>query len=446
MKFGYKRILLAAGFCLTAGYASFPAHAEDEVPAPDTIRAYEERQAETRTQFEQVARDLASSHGKLEKLRGEIDGIKKDHASLTAAMIQAAKTEKKLSADVDEIGERLTGLADQEEAISLSLESRREVLAEVLGALQRMGLNPPPALLVTPDDALSSVRSAILLGAVVPEMRAETRILMTDLADLGKVRASIEEEKERLGKTIEEQVAEQQRLTMLIEEKNALQAQNQETLEAEQLRAAEMAERAVTLKELIAALDTQILDARSAKEKELRAEEERQKRRETLAALPVPEANRLSIDIPFSRQKGNIPLPVSGRLVTRFGQSDDLGQPSQGDTLATQSGAIVTSPANGDILYAGPFRSYGQLLILDAGDGYHIVLAGMDRVNVTPGQAVLAGEPIGAMANLQVASASSEFDSVAAGRLYVEFRKDGGTINPAPWWSSNVSGRTKNGS
>lgn len=442
MGFGFARLLLLAGFCLTSGLVL----AQELETNLGALETYQTEQNETRAQFEQVARELASSHGKLERLREEIDGIKKDHASLTAAMIQAAKTEKKLSQDIDEIGSRLTALADQEEAIALSLESRREVLGEVLGALQRMGLNPPPALLVTPDDALSSVRSAILLGAVVPEMRAETRVLKTDLRDLGTVRANIEDQKAKLGQTIEEQVAEQQRLNLLIEEKNSLQAQNEETLEAEQLRAAEMAERAVTLKDLIAALDSQILDARSAQEKEMRAEEERQKRRETLAALPVPEANRLSVAIPFSRQKGNISMPVSGRVVSRFGQNDDLGQSAQGDTVATQSGAIVTSPANGDILYAGPFRSYGQLLILDAGDGYHIVLAGMDRINVTPGQAVLAGEPIGAMANLQLATVSSDFDSVAAGRLYVEFRKDGATINPAPWWSSNVSGRTKNGS
>jgi septal ring factor EnvC (AmiA/AmiB activator) len=115
----------------------------------------------------------------------------------------------------------------------------------------------------------------------------------------------------------------------------------------------------------------------------------------------------------------------------------------QGDMVATQSGAIVTAPSDGSVLYAGPFRSYGQLLILDAGDGYHVVLAGMGRINVTIGQSVLAGEPVGAMGNAKVASASAAAGS-GGPELYVEFRKDGKPVDPAPWWAVRVSGRTGN--
>jgi septal ring factor EnvC (AmiA/AmiB activator) len=118
----------------------------------------------------------------------------------------------------------------------------------------------------------------------------------------------------------------------------------------------------------------------------------------------------------------------------------------QGDTLATQSGAIVTAPADGSILYAGPFRSYGQLLILDAGDGYHIVLAGMGRISVAAGQSVIAGEPVGAMGEARVASASASGDANRTPELYMEFRKDGKPVDPAPWWSVRLSGRTGNDS
>ncbi len=116
-----------------------------------------------------------------------------------------------------------------------------------------------------------------------------------------------------------------------------------------------------------------------------------------------------------------------------------------GDMVATQSAAIVTAPSDGSVLYAGPFRSYGQLLILNAGDGYHVVLAGMSRISVALGQSVLAGEPIGAMGETRLASASDEPGENAAPELYVEFRKDGKPVDPAPWWADRLSGRTGNG-
>src|SRR5690606_5321748 len=96
-----------------------------------------------------------------------------------------------------------------------SLRNRRGTLAEVLGALQRMGLNPPPAILVRPEDALASVRSAILLGAVVPELRTETETLAADLAELDKVKSSIAAEQERLAAKRVQEAEEQERLRLL---------------------------------------------------------------------------------------------------------------------------------------------------------------------------------------------------------------------------------------
>ena len=129
-----------------------------------------------------------------------------------------------------------------------------------------------------------------------------------------------------------------------------------------------------------------------------------------------------------------------------FGAKDSNGGVMFGDMLATQSGAIVTAPADGSVLYAGPFRSYGQLLILDAGDGYHVVLAGMGRINVSLGQSVLAGEPVAAMGEARVASTAAFETGNTGPELYVEFRKDGKPVDPAPWWSERLSGRTGNDS
>ena len=153
---------------------------------------------------------------------------------------------------------------------------------------------------------------------------------------------------------------------------------------------------------------------------------------------------RLGIAVPFADLAGRVELPVAGTVARRYGEKDGGGGTLQGDMLATHSAAIVTAPVDGSVVYAGPFRSYGQLLILNAGDGYHIVLAGMGRISVSPGQSVLAGEPVGLMGETRLASAVA-FDGTDTGpELYVEFRKDGKPLDPAPWWSERISGRTGN--
>ncbi|TIS59117.1 MAG: hypothetical protein E5W91_06520 [Mesorhizobium sp.] len=416
----------------------------DMAPDPDQSRA----------EYEQVSKEITLSSERLAKLAADIAAVKKDHASITAALIQSAMTEQKLGQDIEDIGAKLEGLKSQEQKIRASLTARRDVLAEVLGALQRMGLNPPPAILVKPEDALSSVRSAILLGAVVPELRQQTDILLADLKEQSRVTASIEAERARLTEAVGEQTAEKKRLTMLLEAKRKLEADAESALAAEKQRSAALAAKAGSLKELIASLEAEADKNRKATEAARQAAPEKAANDAKaagdgktaapaeLAALPVPESNRLTAAAPFSALQGQVALPVTGRIKRRFGTDDGNGAVMLGDMVATQSGAIVTAPADGNVLYAGPFRSYGQLLILNAGDGYHVVLAGMSRISVASGQSVLAGEPVGAMGEARVASTSASKNGNATPELYVEFRKDGKPVDPAPWWADRFSGRT----
>ncbi|AZN96768.1 hypothetical protein EJ066_05380 [Mesorhizobium sp. M9A.F.Ca.ET.002.03.1.2] len=419
----------------------------DMAPDPDQSRA----------EYERVSKEITLSSERLAKLAADIATVKKDHASITAALIQSAMTEQKLGQDIEDIGARLEGLKGEEQKIRASLAARRDVLAEVLAALQRMGFNPPPAILVKPEDALSSVRSAILLGAVVPELRQQTGILLADLKEQSRVTASIEAERARLTEAVGEQTAEKKRLSMLLEAKQKLEAETEAALAAEKQRSAALAAKAGSLKELIASLEAdkarkaadaakaaeqKTADADKAPAQDKASAQERAPAQTELAALPVPEANRLTAAAPFSALQGQIALPVTGKIKRRFGANNGNGAVMLGDMVATQSGAIVTAPADGNVLYAGPFRSYGQLLILNAGDGYHVVLAGMSRISVASGQSVLAGEPIGAMGEARVASTSASKNGNATPELYVEFRKDGKPVDPAPWWADRFSGRT----
>jgi septal ring factor EnvC (AmiA/AmiB activator) len=437
--FWHARCGIAAAVVLLSLGLARAENTLDVAPDPDQSRA----------EYEKVSAEITLSSERLAKLAADIAAVKKDHASITAALIQSAMTEQKLGQDIEDIGARLEGLKGEEQKIRVSLAARRDVLAEVLGALQRMGLNPPPAILVKPEDALSSVRSAILLGAVVPELRQQTDKLLADLKEQTRVTASIEAERTRLTAAVGEQTAEKKRLSMLLEAKQKLEADTWTAMVAEKQRSQALAAKAGSLKELIASLeaDKSRKAADAAKAGEQKAADADKTDADTtasteLASLPVPEGNRLTAAAPFSALQGQVALPVTGKIKRRFGTDDGNGAVMLGDMVATQSGAIVTAPADGNVLYAGPFRSYGQLLILNAGDGYHVVLAGMSRISVASGQSVLAGEPVGAMGEARVASTSASKNGNATPELYVEFRKDGKPVDPTPWWADRFSGRT----
>ncbi|MEL6921162.1 MAG: hypothetical protein AAFO77_09070, partial [Pseudomonadota bacterium] len=189
----------------------------DGDPAIDQeIQQIETSVGSNRQELEAILRERGLADAQIQELQAQIDVIKKDRASITAALIAAAKAEQKLGAEILDLQTQLSDLETREATLTASLWERRALLAEVLAALQRMGLNPPPAILVTPEDALSSVRSSILLASVVPEMRQQTSMLLDDLRELASLRATITEETQRLSQTRAAQAAEQGRLELLV--------------------------------------------------------------------------------------------------------------------------------------------------------------------------------------------------------------------------------------
>lgn len=422
-------------------------------PGAATIEQLDEQRKMGLGELERLTADIELSQERREALEESIASLRKDEITLRIELVQSAKTQKKLSEDVSESELRLASLNGRETGVRASLNARRGVLAEVLAALQRMGRNPPPALLVSPDDALSSVRSAILLGAVVPEIREQTQQLVDDLEELTEIRASIANERELLLATLEDQAEEEERLTLLLAEKRKLAAQSQEKLALESAASQKLAARARSLEELIASLGSEIDSVRKAaaearlaeKRREEEAREQRQEARE-LAREGKPDADRIAPAFAFSKLKKKLELPVAGRQKFGFGEDDGSGQSLKGMMVSTVPDAIVTAPADGWVVYSGPFRSYGELIILNAGDGYHLVLAGMGSTNADIGQFVVAGEPIGRMNTTKLVSASVLALASAEPTLYIEFRRNGKPVDPAPWWASNPSGRVRNDS
>jgi septal ring factor EnvC (AmiA/AmiB activator) len=442
-------VLLAAGPALgQAPDGGKPAAAETTDPAA----VLSSERAKSRAELEKLSKDITLSKEKVAELEASIAQLSKDQATIRSQLVDAAEKQKNLQRDLAEGEKKLAELHAREDEIHTSLNSRRGVLAEVLGALERMGRNPPPALLVTPNDALSSVRSAILLGAVVPEMRAETEALAKQLHALAEVRQAMSAERTRIASTLMGVAEQQKRLELLLEEKKDLQSKSREQLAQERKRSEELAGKADNLQDLITSLESRIDSVREAAEQARLAEERRRQktaeeleRAREMAKEGLPDKNRIAPAYAFSDLKKKLDLPVAGEPVKWFGDDDGTGHPLQGMMVSTQPGALVTAPADGWVVYAGPFRSYGDLLILNVGDGYHVVLAGMDQMDVAQGQFVVAGEPVAEMGRTRLAGAAALALVSKQPTLYIEFRKNGKPVDPRPWWSDNLSGRVSNG-
>ncbi|MCA1970456.1 MAG: murein hydrolase activator EnvC, partial [Rhizobium sp.] len=421
--------------------------AASDPAADDAALALRQKRDEVGRELQELSRSMRVSDEKAAELEESIAALAKTSESLKQALIESAARRKDLERKIAAGEKKLADLGIREDEIRASFKDRRAILAEVLAALQRMGRNPPPALLVSPEDALASVRTAILLGAVVPGIRHETEKLAADLGELLRLRMEGQKETETLVATMSSRQEEERRMDMLLVENDRLSRQNTLELATEKRRAEELAARASSMEGLISSLETEIRSVREAAEK-ARAEEERlkrlseeqrQKARE-LAASSSPDKNRIAPAYAFSDLKQKLELPAAGEILRQFGDPDGTGHEAKGMVIASAPGSLVTAPADGWVVYAGEFRSYGQMIILNTGDGYHMVLSGMDRVSTGQGKFVLSGEPLAVMGEKRVASATALALETDRPTLYIEFRKDGKPVDSREWWTGSGSG------
>jgi septal ring factor EnvC (AmiA/AmiB activator) len=405
-------------------------------------------------ELEHKGSDLKAEQERIGRLSAEIETIRNDRVELSRQVVLTAQSVRSLEDKITLSEKRLAELAQTAEKITASLKSRHDVIAELLAALQRLGRNPPPALLVEPENALKAVRSAILLGAVLPEFTEEAKFLAQELEDLVRVRkdtaSAIEQQKSEIASLNDNRT----KLDLLIDMRRKEQTANEDELARSRNRAEQLANEVKSLRELIERSEKEIASSQMAAEAAAKAEASRliepksieeEKRsidklqsaknpeQRTLASLSNP--GRLTPAISFDKAKGLLPMPVSGEPLRHYNEADSFGSLTRGLLLATRKSAVVASPTDGWVAYAGNFRTYGKIVIVNAGSGYHILLAGLDEISVDIGQFVLAGEPVGKMGEKRLTAATAIDVASDQPVLYIEFRKDGAAIDPAPWWA-----------
>src|SRR5437588_10277002 len=204
--------------------------------APVTAVAPEAAKGARQEELEKVQAEQKKNAEIATKLKAEIDAIGEDRRKLNALLIGSAATIRGAEDRIAAAEIRLKALQASEDTVRRSLNSRRAVIAEVLAALQRVGRRPPPALMVSPEAALQSVRTAILLGAVLPDMKVEVDTLIADLAELVKVRSEIATEREALGRDLAALSQERTRMTVLVQERQRKQSETEKALDAARTR------------------------------------------------------------------------------------------------------------------------------------------------------------------------------------------------------------------
>ncbi len=427
---------------MTVCVLALPAQAQTAQPDPEALQREAmqklvEKQARE-AELKAIEQRLAGNKEAREKLEGEIAAIRADRAALNKALLDTTARTQAGEEKLGELEKRLSLLQSSEAAIRRSLESRRGLIAEVLAALQRIGRRPPPAVLVRPEDILEAVRASMLLGAVVPDLRQEVEILGTDLAEMVRLRDGIASEKVGIGAEMEQLAGERRRLAALIEARRERETAAAKDVDAQKALGDQLAGQARSMRDFVERIEKEISVASKAADDARKAiEQETREQRERMTALAFRDPARLAPKIAFADARGMLSLPVAGSRLRGFGDPDGAGGTTRGISLETRPGALVSAPSDGWVVYAGPFRSFGQLLILNAGGGYYMLLAGMQRIDVALNQFVLAGEPVAVMGETSEAAATTVGVGTGQPVLYIEFRKDGASIDPAPWWTKS---------
>ncbi len=403
--------------------------------------------AQTPQQLKSIEQDLQRSEAERTRLAAESEKVARDIESAKKQAVTLAKDIQDQEYSLNVLEARLKDLEATAAEQSAALSRRDAQMRKTLMALERLSLRPGDALAMSPLSPDDAVRVAILLRAAVPALSASANSLNTELGALYKLRAEIVEKKEQVSAGAAQLVAKRAKLETTIASKTERQAvvatRGQElttrvgqlSKEAEDLRALfaklaeEKAKRDAEERKAAEAAKA-VAAAQALKDAEARKQAQAQGR--VMLKPPASVAPDTGPPRPFSKAKGTLPYPAVGRLTARFGDAPPGaaagGLMTKGMTLATRPGATVVSPFDGVVAFAGPFRGYGELLIIEHTEGYHTLLAGLGRIDGTVGQRVLAGEPVGAMND----------DKEPA--LYVELRHDGQPINPVPWLAERRSG------
>lgn len=339
------------------------------------------------------AQALQQSRARQAALERQAKKLQAELAALQEELVKVANAAQKSEADLSSEEENLRILGDQVTAKNTQLDNERNELAALVQAALRLSRTPPEAVIMMPGTTLETITASRALKMTAKSIHRDMDSIGLQLAELNRLKAKVTARREALRQRQAALKDSRQKLAQKLKARQELWDKVGHEQAAEAEKAAALAKKAETLHGLFSSLTG------GTQEEAVRG--------------------RLRS---FEDAMGHIRTPAAGKLVQLFGREESRNETSRGIVIATRADAPVTAPYDGEVVFTGPFRGYGQLVILRHSDHFHTLLSGLKSINVNVGQFLLEGEPIGAMG-----------DSESSSRLYVELRKDNQPVNPAPW-------------
>ncbi|MGF1544650.1 MAG: murein hydrolase activator EnvC family protein [Parvularculaceae bacterium] len=376
-------------------------------------------------ELKRLEREIEAREREEARLKDEARARAKEVRALRARMIETANALQDAERRIDDIAAELLALNARKTTAEASLREQQTHLGDVLAALQSLERARPPALLVSPDDAAEAARAAMLLAEAAPALDAKAEKLRATLAELAEVRARLDDERANYERTNEEIFDRRTVLAELLRTKQRERDVALELAKAAQSETAALAARATNLREVLARLErlAQSITPRLKPPPAAPGAD----------STPAPSLARVRRvapfrpSTPFASARGKLRAPIVGDVVGRFGDArEDLG-PLEGLRYRASPNAIVTAPYEASVVFARFYEPTGNLIVLDVGDGYHILLIGVDAFLVDEGQNVAAGEPIALM-------------PPRAAQLGLEIRRRREPVNPATWIAGGADG------
>ena len=368
-------------------------------------------------QLKEVEKQVFEKSMEHKKLQAQATQISLELSEVNRAMIKTAK-------DLQNNEEKLSKMEQKLEVLEKSLNEAQDAflqsnsnLVKTMMALQNLALKPTESLLVQPLKPVDVIRSAMILRETIPHLESRASSLREKLTSIKSKKNKVEKQIEQISEQKQVMSEEQKRINLLLKKKSNLRNLVEIKSEAAKKNVDKLASQAQDLRDLLTKLEKQRLE-KEKKEAERRKKEEKQSD-DLIKSKSTAITNVVS---GFEKAKGSLSLPARGTIITKYGEQKARGILAKGITIASRKGAQVVSPFDGNVVFSGPFRGYGNMIIIEHGDGYLSLLSGFEAITVELGQMLLAGEPIGRM--------PTENKS----ELYVEIRKNNQPINPAAWF------------
>ncbi|MEO1252331.1 MAG: peptidoglycan DD-metalloendopeptidase family protein [Pseudomonadota bacterium] len=383
--------------------------ASAQTPAPEELQ-----------EIEKALKDRAAEE---KRLRREAEARAQEVAALRHRLIETANSIQDAERKITGLETTIAELEIEQNAAETALAGESENLSELLAALQSLEMSKPPALLVSPGDANEAARAAMLLADAAPEVEARARRLREAIARLAGLTETLDAERAAYAATNRDLASRRDVLAELMAEKEKEQNVAESLAAAAQKETARLAVKATSLREMVERLE-RLAHRVTPRLKPAPPEKDRP----ALAAAPAPPTIKRAApspfiaNRPFASARGLLRPPVAGRLTGEFGKPKPDGGVFEGMRFKARDNAIVTAPFEGKVVVARGWMPVGNIVILDVGGGYHILLLGVGAILVEENQRIAAGEPVA-----QMASENADLD--------LEIRKNGDPVNPAFWLS-----------